>query len=247
MFKYSELKEFLEYANRQYLITTLGSWDGSNAIILRHDIDLDIRAAYNLFQIEKDIGLHSSFFVLMGSTTYNPLSTENRILLKEISTNGFEIGVHFDPSAYNIDDSGLKDKLDIEANILSDIIGENVLSVSLHNPSIRGNYPLFEGYYNAYDPQIFGKDRYLSDSLMKFPEDIYEFSEKALSIPIQILLHPMHYTMEGFGYPGIFSRFLQDFCRNIDNIFKVNPTFNASIKRGTFSFISKQFKADYKL
>lgn len=245
MFKYSKLKEFLKFANRQYLITPLGSWDGSNAIILRHDIDLDIRAAHNLFQIEKEIGIRSSFFVLISGTSYNPLSHENRRLLREISTNGFEVGVHFDPDAYDgIDDSGLKDKLDIEANILSNIIGEKVRSVSLHRPALCGDYPLFKGYYNTYDPQIFGKDRYLSDSMMKFTQDIYEFSKKALSEPIQILLHPIHYTMEGFGYPDIFSRFIQDFCRNIDNTFNKNPTFNASIKRGIFSLISKQLTED---
>jgi hypothetical protein len=52
-------------------------------------------------------------------------------------------------------------------------MGEKIESVSIYNPSVLGKYPLFEEYINAYDPRIFGEDRYISDSEQNFRHDPY--------------------------------------------------------------------------
>jgi len=61
IFKYSELKLFLSHINSNYSVVSLSEWDGSNQIIMRHDVDLDIYPAYEIALIESEIGLRSTF------------------------------------------------------------------------------------------------------------------------------------------------------------------------------------------
>ena len=148
-FKYKNLKEFLRYMKSISRVTSLANWDGSNAIILRHDVDLDVRAAYNLSLIEKECDVESTFFIMTTCYFYNPLFLENRKKLSEMANNGFEIGLHFDPTVYgDISMNELKSKVDMEAKILESICNHKVTSVSLHNPSIHGQFPIFDGYRN---------------------------------------------------------------------------------------------------
>ena len=76
-------------------------------IILRHDVDLDLYPAYKISQIEKQLGIKSTFFIMTSCQNYNPLSATNRKLLKDIQNDGHEIGLHFDPSIYH--DCSIKD------------------------------------------------------------------------------------------------------------------------------------------
>ena len=231
-FKYEELKEFLYYMKSISKVTSLANWDGSNGIILRHDVDFDIRAAYKLSLIEKECGVESTFFIMATCHTYNPLSLTNRKMLSEMLNNGFEIGLHFDPTVYgsNISVSELKSKVDMEAKILESIVNQEVKSVSLHNPFIHGQYPIFKGYKNTYQKDIFSDEAYMSDSRMSFKgKNPFEFVKKAKKQPIQILLHPLHYTENGGNYLEIFANFILNMIEMIDENFKVNSTYSSLI------------------
>src|SRR3989442_5762853 len=161
IFKYSELTKFLTHIKEKYHITTMGDWDGSKSIIIRQDVDFDLKAAYDLSLIEKKIGVSSTFYVMTSSFTYNPMSRENRKIIKEINDMGFEIGLHFDPSIYGqLEENDLQQKVDHESKILSSITKTEVRSLSIHNPSVHGRYPIFEKYLNAYDDKIFSNGRY---------------------------------------------------------------------------------------
>jgi hypothetical protein len=227
LFRYEELKEFLQYMKRISKVTSLANWDGSNAIILRHDVDLDVRAAYILSLIEKECGVVSTFFIMATCHTYNPLSLANRKMLSKMANNGFEIGLHFDPTIYgNISVNELKSKVDMEAKILESIVNQEVKSISLHNPSVNGQFPLFEGYKNAYHKDIFSDNAYMSDSCMNFRgKNPFEFVKKSKKQPIQILLHPTHYTENGGNYLDIFASFILNLTESIDKNFKVNSTY----------------------
>lgn len=197
-FTYKNLKEFLCYIKTISKVTSLTNWDGSNAIILRHDVDFDIKAAYNLSLIENECGVESTFFIMTTCHFYNPLSSANREMISKMANNGFEIGLHFDPIIYDdISVNELKSKVDMEAKILESIVNQEVKSISLHNPSVNGQFPLFEGYKNAYHKDIFSDNAYMSDSCMNFRgKNPFEFVKKSKKQPIQILLHPTHYTPE---------------------------------------------------
>jgi hypothetical protein len=231
-FKYEKLKEFLQYMKSISKVTSLANWDGSNAIILRHDLDFDIRAAYNLSLIEKECGVESTFFIMTTCHTYNPLSLENRKMLSEMADNGFEIGLHFDPTVYGgISINELKSRVDMEIKILESIVNREVKSISLHNPSVNGQFPLFEGYKNAYSKDIFSDEVYMSDSCMNFRgKSPFEFIKRAKKTTIQILLHPLHYTKMGGSFLDIFASFVLNLSEMIDNNFKVNSTYLSLIR-----------------
>lgn len=231
-FKYESLKEFILFMKGITKIISFTNWDGCNCIILRHDVDFDLRAAYNLSLIEKECGVESTFFIMTTCDTYNPLSARNRQMLLEMANNDFEIGLHFDPTIYgDIPSNELKNKVGMEAKILESIIDQKIKSISLHNPSVNGQYPLFKGYINAYHKDFFTDESYLSDSCMNFRgKDPLEFILKAKEEPIQILLHPLHYTENGENYIGIFRKFILNLTKTIDKNFKVNPTYSSLVE-----------------
>lgn len=240
IFKYSELEKFFKFLKENSKVTTLKDWDGSNEIILRHDVDFDIQAAYDLALFEEKCGIRSSFFIMTTNLTYNPSTLENRKLLKRISDLGFEIGLHFDPLVYkHVDTNKLDEKVDEESFLLSKIIEKEIESVSLHNPSVHGQYTLFSNYNNAYDAKIFSSETYLSDSRMKFSIDPYEFVKRVKNHPIQILLHPLYYTIEGKTMPEIFYSFVKNFLSKIDGIYTENSTYAELMKTDLFSYVTK--------
>ena len=227
IFKYSEFKKFIYHMKSLGNVIPLGQWNFSNVILLRHDVDFDIDAAYQLSLIEAECDIRSTFFFLTTCHTYNLFSALNRKKLCEMANAGFEIGLHFDPTIYgdaSIDQ--LAAFVDQEAEMLSLITGQPVKSVSLHNPSVHGQYPMFEKYLNAYDKRIFSDALYLSDSRMDFRgKNPFTFAEKVKDHPIQILLHPMHYSENGFGYPDIIHERIKSYIDSIDNLFRENSTY----------------------
>lgn len=243
MFTYDELREFLLYTKNVSRIVPLCEWDHSNVIILRHDVDFDIDKAYKLAQIEAELDIRSTFFVMLTSYTYNPLTKINSDKIREMAEIGFEIGLHFDPMVYGEHkDSKLQDMVCNEASMLSQVSGKPVRSVSLHNPSVYGKYPMFSGFLNAYDSRIFSDETYMSDSCMNFRgKDPYEFIKKAENSPIQILLHPLHYSENGDKYPDIFFKYIKNYVNDIDEVFSVNSAYTRQKDfSDLFSYICKE-------
>lgn len=230
-FTYKELEDFLSYAKKIAPIIPLRMINSKTGIILRHDVDFDIYQAYKLSKIEKRLGITSTFFIMTTCHTYNPLSPLNRKLLSEMIKDGFEIGLHFDPTVYgNISFDDLRDKVKIECQILESVITEPITSISLHNPSLSGKYPIFEGYINAYSEDIFSDECYLSDSCMDFRgKTPYEFVNKAGNMSLQIVLHPLHWSEKGDNYIEIFYKYIYRLVDSIDENFRLNPTYKLCI------------------
>ena len=142
---------------------------------------------------------------------------------------GFEIGLHFDPTVYgDADDERLQHYADREAEMLADVVGRRVESISLHFPSVHGRFPILAGYRNAYDPRIFSDDCYLSDSLMAFRgKDPFEFVARAKDRTIQILLHPMHFSESARTYLQTIHASLGVWLDDFDHSFRANKTYAA--------------------
>lgn len=239
IFRYSQYADFLARAKQAGPVVPLGEWDRSNAIILRHDVDFDIEAAWRLAQVEAQSGVRASYFIMVTCHNYNPLSRINRTHLRRMTDKGFEIGLHFDPMIYGEADADrLRECLDHEARLLATVSGKPVRSVSLHNPAINGQYPLFEGYCNAYDSRIFSDGCYLSDSRMDFRgKNPYEFVQRVKEFPIQILLHPLHYSENGDAYPEYFCRKFKSYIDTIDEEFRLNATYSRLMPCDLFSYV----------
>lgn len=238
-FRYDEYRAFLTKVSQTETFTPLGSWDGGPAIVLRHDVDFDLAAAYDLALLEHECGVRSTFFVMTTADSYNPMSATNRARLIHMHALGFEIGIHFHPPAYGAPDATEQRRnLDAEAAVLAGITGSPVRAVSIHNPSVHGGYPIFEGYRNAYEPAIFSPERYLSDSRMILRTDPYEFCEKTRGMSRQILLHPMHFTPQGDAYPSILRRIVRDYATTLDEDLRVNETYVSLMPVGLFDSIA---------
>ena len=226
LFNYSALKEFFARVAASVDIHRLCDWSGQPGLILRHDIDLDIEPAFQLSKIEEASGVRSTFFVLMSAETYNPASIRNRAMIRDMIERGFEIGLHFDPVLYP-DSTGadLQEMVDQEAGHLAEITDCSVRSVSLHNPGETGSYHLFDNYNNAYDSKIFSGECYLSDSRMVFKTDPWAFIEKAKNQAVQLLLHPLHYSVNGDEYPVPLLNYVEKVIDNLHLDFLGNTTY----------------------
>lgn len=228
--RYDGLKKFLQRAQE---IGPVGPFERAPTgcgIILRHDVDIHVRPAYEMSRIEKGCGVTSTYFFLTTSNTYNVNSAENRKLIKEMADDDFEIGLHFDPTVYgDITNEELQKKVETEAALIELVSERKVHSISLHNPSIHGQYPVFDGFINAYDPKFFQPDNYMSDSRLSFRDKVpIEFIEKARNTRLQVLLHPMFY-MESGTYVGLIEGLVYAYVDELDYSCSLNPQYQEEI------------------
>jgi hypothetical protein len=203
--------------------------------ILRHDVDFDIEKAYKMCNLEQEIGVTSTYFILVTSDFYNILSYKNKNIIKSMSSNGFEIGLHFDPAIYgdmNLND--MQKQAEIECSIIENIVGTKVDSISLHNPSIHNQYPMFEGYKNSYSKEFFNTDLYLSDSCKHFRgKNIFEFIKKGESNLLQVLFHPIHFSKKEESYIESFNKIIEKKINYFDKYIRVNRTYKNEIEDNT--------------
>ena len=225
-FTYDGYKEVIKKISEKWILKSFESASGitqnENVAIIRHDVDFSIKSAYTLAQNELDMNVTSTYLFRVCSDTYNVCSRINRNMLVELSENGFEIGLHYDPQIY---DNGLAN-IDNEVKILEDIIGKKISVVSFHNPSIKGEIPKVNNFISTYNPIFFNTDNYFSDSCKSFRgKSIDNFiNEKHIGI-VQFLFHPLHYNNRNKKYGDIFFDFIKDFAIDIDNEYSVNKTY----------------------
>jgi hypothetical protein len=212
IFSYNNYKNFLIDAKRKVSIFPFSELE-NRGIVLRHDVDFDLNKAYKLHKLELDVGVFSSFFILTTSEQYNVFSKQNREILREMSNNGYDIGLHFDPRVYsNQSFDSLSQKVKVEAELLGSIIEKKVTSLSMHNPSITGRTDCFNGFINTYDSKYFNSEYYCSDSCKDFRgKNIYEFIEIGTGKLIQLLFHPIHFSSSGE----------ESYCESFEKIFRV--------------------------
>ncbi len=228
LFKYAELKNFFSECLKYGVVTSFEKMTAeSNGIILRHDVDWDVTTALKLAELEKECAVCSTFFFLPSCPFYNLNSTANRKMLQKMVGDGFEIGLHFDPTLYAQESvEGLEEKAIFEASIIEFITGKKVKSISLHNPSIHGQYPMFGGFRNAYAPEYFQRENYLSDARMNFRDkNPYEFIKKAATNRLQITLHPLHYSENGENYPKLLRKNVYRYADSLHEYTSVNSQY----------------------
>jgi hypothetical protein len=229
-FTYAGFRDFLTYAKRYGRIIPLREWQ-SGGIILRHDVDFGIKFAHRLAQMEVSCEVGGTYFFLMTGP-YNTLSALNRDMVRDISAMGFEIGLHFDPIVYN--EGELGDAVVEEMRTLESV-GVSVQSVSLHRPLHYGSYPMFANCFNAYDPHVFSKEIYFSDSRRDFHgKDPYAFVRQRNGRTLQMLFHPGHFS-EDFEYRSMFREQVQHFCEAMDRFWEENQVYEQNFPSGLFN------------
>ena len=236
IFKYAELEKFYKRVRELGNTILFRDFNGEKSFLIRHDVDFDLKLALDLAIFENKLGIKSTYFILTTCESYNILCEKNKKILKQIISLGHEVGLHFDPTLYENDLSNAVEK---ECFILALATKVEVKSISLHNPSVHGKYPMFKGLVNAYDNKLFSDNNYISDSCFDFRgKEPFKFIENVKDNMIQILLHPLHFSIEGWGYDDIFYMSMK---RHIESI-KTNlmiPCFKKYISKTEIELVKK--------
>jgi hypothetical protein len=166
-------------------------------VIWRHDVDFSLNRALALAKIEKELGVTSTWFILLRSEYYNPLEVGASCIIKKILDLGHKIGLHLDLSAYPdiVSFSELERAVSFESGILENAFGISISEFSFHNPNSRSE--TFDDvkvgpYLNASASYFRSAYEYASDSngywrFKSIPETIREAEERNLCI----LTHPV--------------------------------------------------------
>lgn len=191
---YRELVNALK--DNGYEITDYHDWKQyPKCAILRHDIDNSIEKALKLAELEAKLGVKSTYFVLVTSNFYNVASKKNMDGLQKIQMLGHEVGLHFDEMAYDELDNVVV-AIKKEAGILSDIIGSEITTVSMHRPSqktLEANYEIPD-MINSYGKIFFNDFKYLSDSRRRWREPVIDIINSGKYDKLHILTHAIWYN-----------------------------------------------------
>lgn len=166
-------------------------------IVLRHDIDISLRAALEVARVEYHKGISATYFVPLNSPFYNTLSSPNASILCQIHEMGHQIALHVDLRPYYGDCARALTEIEVLARFYPYI---NQGLVSLHSP-IALNRELvapFPELNNVYGHFLNNEMAYISDSTGRWryghPLDSEAFYTHQ---PIQLLTHPIWWTQVG--------------------------------------------------
>ncbi len=194
-FTYDWYEKLIFVARQNY---TLKDWgDKSDGIIIRHDIDYDLHKAYEFASFEQELGVKSTYFLLLTGDFYNVFSHNSQKCIQGIVKAGHKIGLHFDETRYvgESEKNCFIGKIEWEAGILSEVVGKKVQAVSMHRPSERMlNWDLeIPDMFNTYSKEFFSNYKYFSDSRRRWREPIIEALGEKKYKNIQVLIHPFWY------------------------------------------------------
>ena len=167
------------------------------SIILRHDVDFCPIKALEVARIEYEIGVKSTYFVLLSTEFYNVFSRESSRMFSEILDMGHHIGLHFDEQRCETSSiEQIKEQIYNEKEILGRALKTQISVVSMHRPSqftLDSSIEL-DGLINSYSPKYFKEMKYISDSRMNWREDPKAVVSNNQYNKIHILTHPFWYS-----------------------------------------------------
>ncbi|MDC0917540.1 hypothetical protein OAQ61_00320 [Candidatus Marinimicrobia bacterium] len=193
----------------------------NNQLILRHDIDFDLNAAYDIALIEKKLGVFSTYFFLLRGEFYNLLSDENCHKLKKIQDLGHKVSLHFDIEIYQ----NPKSSLEKEIKIFQGIFDTSIDIISIHRPN--QNFLSKPNRYfhimNTYENSFFEQTKYFADSGGRFRYGNPIKSEEFISNKnIQLLTHPIWWVSSHSSVKKILNKLTLDRTENLNQLLKKN-------------------------
>jgi len=170
-------------------------------LILRHDVDVSLKRALKMAEIENEFGVNATYMVITNSPLYCLDDKTSRDMFQQLITLGHEVGLHFDldddERNSNCEISVIETKIYSACKQLEKIINLPVRSISFHRPMqafLQGPLVVCERI-NAYSQKLMV--RYLSDSkgCWRIGEPLLKLSRPDNSL-IQLLIHPIWWSDE---------------------------------------------------
>ncbi len=174
-------------------------------LVLRHDVDMSLKAAVAMAELENSLGVSSTYFVLLRTELYNPFSAKGLQAIRRISELGHTVGLHFDASLYGDDRVALNRAASLECTILESLVEHPVTVVSLHRPGkssqgcmIQGTQRALGGRRHADEPLYFEHMGYCSDSRGEWHYG-HPLEHKAVAEgrALQLVTHPIWWVGRG--------------------------------------------------
>lgn len=164
-------------------------------VYVRHDIDVSLDRAVPIARLERELGIVSSYHVMLASPFYDLRSERSRAALAEIRSLGHEVGLHYDVLSRGTKDATSERRerdIDDACRELETVLREPVRSLSFHMPVpelIRGPLEV-AGRVSGYGKALF--QWYISDSRARFREgDPLESLARPRAATLQLLIHPI--------------------------------------------------------
>jgi hypothetical protein len=193
-------KETLELAkSMNYCFSTFKDYERNKnknkIIILRHDVDFDVKNIYHLLKIENELNIQATYFFRLHSKE-NLFSLNNYKLIKMLLKNNHEIGLHHEFDFSEIIKENWINQIKAEKKIIETMFKIPLVTVCPHEPS-RTNNPINEenikltGFlHNPYSKKFMTELKYISDSSARWREGCMCNFIKKETPRLQILVHP---------------------------------------------------------
>jgi hypothetical protein len=168
--------------------------------LLRHDVDVSMDFAYEMGQVERELGVRATYFVMLRSPMYNLMSFHSLKVLGALQQLGHEIGLHFDANELAPGETA-RARLATDMDILARLIGHPIGAFSFHQPSraIIDERIDLPGVINTYHPTHLAGYKYLSDS-NRIWRDVDPFQVVSAGEPrVHLLTHPVWWFAQGSG------------------------------------------------
>jgi len=109
--------------------------DDEKIILMRHDEDLSLPAAYNLAKIEGDLGIKTTYFFRLHAKNYNLLSQESYTIVHKIIEMGHEIGIHYELHTHPVLLPREKEIFENSKSLLDSLFDTEITGMSYHEPT----------------------------------------------------------------------------------------------------------------
>jgi len=169
-------------------------------LFMRHDCERDLNKALKMAQIERQLGISSSYYVRVHSEYYNLLLPHDRNIVRSIAELGHEIGLHYEPKFYADDGLTFMEGIQQDLTILRYILGPDIplRTMSPHQPTLSP--PDFvqleqQGLVDVYAHPDFKPLKYYSDSGMCWREKSLRQAVES-EFRCQFLIHPDFWNEE---------------------------------------------------
>jgi len=194
-------RDILIETNKNYkFVNYTDDLSEKNIVLWRHDVDFTPHRALILANIEKELGTRSTFFIQITSNFYNIFENEIKDIFSEIINLGHSIGLHFDPSFYDINGSdAFVNWLEYEKTILEKMFDMKICVFSFHNPTtdiLKFDDFRYANMINTYSKEIKNDFKYCSDSNGYWRFDKLDEIVKENFDKLHILTHPVWWQKE---------------------------------------------------
>jgi hypothetical protein len=208
--------QLLQYLKSKYKVVPFCEFSEKidHCLILRHDIDYSLPAALKMAHIEKNLGIRSTYFVLVTKQLYDIRLDSNSNLLRQISNLGHEIGLHYFPAHYLSLKQNLRKSIDAEVLLLESLTGKKVHSIARHGPWVRDPFTTSRRFINANHP-LFRADLFVHDSCRAWTplEGLFLLLNDP-PMKVQLLTHPENWQDEKISREKLLNQLLQSSQEN---------------------------------